>query len=258
MINETSDQFKRDFNKVLEESGSCPSTEELRRYLDNELPTDDAQRMEFHLFDCPLCTELMYILEEDAGRQLESEPAYRDQRDKEMDRTAAVLGLRAQGQPAPRPGFFSRLWAIRLPAVVPVAVAAVCLALLIPTGPGDKNISFHDIPNLTADLSISRSAEIGEIAFKVEAGKISEITLQLDSAKLGWDDTTPVECHFIDPSRQKEIHQVDVETNSSGIYKITLGIQPAVPGIWTVELVQEGADNPFETFEIEVVAPAPE
>jgi len=148
-----------------------------------------------------------------------------------------------------------------MPALVPVAVAAVCLALLIPAyqdGPGEEKISFHDISKLTVDLSTSRSAEIGDNTATVEVDKISAISLQLDSAKLGWDHTTPIECRFIDPSGQRKIHQVDVETDRLGRYNINLNICLSIPGIWKVVLAQQGADKPFDTFEIEVVAPTPE
>jgi len=259
-MNETSDQFKRDFDRILMESGSCPSTEKLQRFLGNELPTITAQRMEFHLFDCPHCSDLMHSLEEDAGLQLESDLDYLKQRDKQMDRTAAVLGLQTQSQSTPHSGFFNLLWTIRMPAVIPPAVIAVCLAFLIPAyygGPDEQSISFHDIPKLTADLRTSRSAENGEIVVMMEAGQTTDLSLKLDSAKLRWDDTTPIECHFIDPSGHKTIHRADVETDSFGIFYITLGIRLSLPGVWTVELVQEGADKPFDTIDIKVMVAVP-
>jgi hypothetical protein len=155
------DKTARECRKILDRNRQCPPADMLVSFREDELVPQDSAAVAAHLGSCPECARLIERLEEAEGPMAMAEDhACRAARDEDRAHVARALGFRV-GRPPARPlsERLSRLWEIRVPALVPAAVCAVLLAVILLPGPGQLPVTvFPESRVIQSDDAKYRSA----------------------------------------------------------------------------------------------------
>lgn len=107
-----------------------PGSDELNAYLDGQMASNDARRVEAHLSSCPQCSAALGSLDA-AAERLRDLPPVAPTPDEHRELRQAILSAR----PQPRTGWFSSMqWALAGGLAI-VLIASIGFLFLAPQGP---------------------------------------------------------------------------------------------------------------------------
>ncbi len=151
-------ELRETYERLRDEQPHGPSAETIRLHAEGCLEGAEARRVALHLNDCASCVGLLERL--DPVDSPELPPELQQEMAGEIDRR---LGFEAEEPEAGSgEGRFGRLLRFRVPALVPLAVAALALALVWWVGGGtgpaaDAPPVIQQLSIFTIDQTLSRS-----------------------------------------------------------------------------------------------------
>jgi hypothetical protein len=245
------DQLHETYRQLKGELPHCPSAETIRLHAEGRLEDAEARRVAFHLGDCASCVALMERLNPPDSVELPAE--LQEEMADEIEQRLE-FEMRGPAEDAGE-GWFGRILRFRVPALVPVALAAMALALIWWTG-GDIRPSvdappaIRQLPIITIDQTLTRSGSAtGDIPV-VEAGAPFVLEVFLD--RLDLDPGDDLRFGLTD---EEGTPVLNGNTTVLEDYNVRLALTFNQPGTYTVTLADESGAAELERLNIEVRQP---
>jgi hypothetical protein len=222
------------YQQLKGELPGCPPAETIRRHAEGRLKGDEARRVALHFNDCASCVGLLERLDPsdppDLPLELQEEMAG------EIGRR---LGFEVEEPAAHTESRIGRLLRFKVPALVPVAVAALALAMFWwvggGTGPSEGMPPVvRQLPIFTIDQTLARSGETGQTVPAVSAGEPFVLEIFLDRLDLAPGDRLT----FVVTDGAKTV-VIDGETAVLEDYNVRLALTVNRPGAYTVVLTDQ-------------------
>ncbi len=223
------------YDQLKDEQADCPPAETIRRHTEGRLEGAEARRVAFHLADCANCVGMLERLDPADPPDL---PA--DLGDEMAAEIGRRLGFDTEERTTEAGGRLGRLLGFRVPALVPLAVAALALALFWWVGgsvqpAGDAPEVIRQLPIFTIDQTLARSPGNAEAGPTVTTGEPFVLEVFLDRLDLEPGDRL----RFVvtDPTAATVL---DGDTVVLLDYNVRLALTFSKPGTYQVMLEDAG------------------